>query len=57
MDSQKGRSASTDRRFRSRDGSSQCYHYKGYGHLANMCPSEGFYKVGPNGMPVRATGL
>ena len=52
-DSRRGRSASSDRRSGSRDGSPQCYRCKGYGHFAKDCPSEGFCRIGPNGLLVR----
>ncbi len=52
-DSRRGWSASSDRRSRSRDGPRQCYRCKGYGHFTKECPSEGFYRIGPNGLPVR----
>ena len=51
--SHRGRSASSDRRSRSRDGPPQCYRCKGCGHFAKECPSEGFNKIRPNGLPVR----
>ena len=35
-------------------GPPRCFHCKGYGHFASVCPSEGCYKIGPNGLPVRA---
>ena len=31
----------------------QCYRCKGYGHFNKDCPSEDFYKIGPNGLPIR----
>ncbi len=31
----------------------QCYRCKGYGHFAKDCPSQDFYKIGPNGLPIR----
>ncbi len=52
-DSRRGRSASSDRHSHSRDGPPQCFHCKGYGHFGKECPSEGFYRIGPNGLPVR----
>ncbi len=42
--------------FRNRDGLPQCYRCKGYGHFAKDCPSEGFYKIGLNDLPVRVRG-
>ncbi len=30
----------------------QCYLCKGYGHFAKDCPSQDFYKIGPNGLPI-----
>ncbi len=51
--SHRGRSASSDRRSRSRDAPPQCFSCKGYGHFAKECPSEDFYRIGPNGLPVR----
>ncbi len=53
QDSRRGRSPSTESRSRSRGEPAQYYHCKGFGHFANECPSEGFYRVGPNGLPVR----
>ncbi len=52
-DSRHGRSSSTESRSRSRGEPAQCYRCKGFGHFARECPSEGFYKVGPNGLPIR----
>ena len=52
-DSRRGRSPSTESRSRSRGEPAQCYRCKGLGHFARECPSEGFYKVGPNGLPIR----
>ncbi len=43
-DSRRGRSASSDRRSRSREGPLQCFRCKGYGHFTNDCLSEGFYR-------------
>ncbi len=51
--SHRGQSPSSDRCFRNRGGPLQCYRCKGYGHFAKECPSEGFYKIGPNGLPER----
>ncbi len=48
-----GQSSSAEGRSRSRDGPMQCYRCKGYGHFAKDCPSEDFYKIGPNGLPIR----
>ncbi len=48
MESCRGRSAPTDRHPRNRDGLLQCYLCKGYGHFANVCLSEGFYKRIPD---------
>ncbi len=31
----------------------QWYRCKGYGHFAKDCPSEDFYKIGPNGLPIQ----
>ncbi len=52
-DIRRSRSASSDRRSCSRDGPPQCYSCKGYEHFDKECPSEGFYKIRPNGLPVR----
>ncbi len=51
-DSRWGRTPSTESQSRSRGVPAQFYHYKGFGHFARECPSEGFYKVGPKGLPV-----
>ncbi len=53
QDSRRGHSPSTESRSRSRGEPAQCYRCKGLGHFARECPSEGFYKVGPNGLPIR----
>ncbi len=51
---ERGRSPSTEMsRSRSRDGPSQCYKCKGFGHVMRDCPSLDFYTVGPNGLPVK----
>ncbi len=50
--SRRGWSASSDRRSHSRNGPKWCFRCKGYGHFAKECPSEGFYRIGPNGLPV-----
>ncbi len=52
-DYKRDRSTSNDRLSRSREGPAQCYRCKGYGHFARDCPSEGHYRIGPNGLPVR----
>ncbi len=50
----RGRLPSTDRsRSRNREGPPQCYKCKGYEHFMRDCPSEHFYTVGPNGLPVK----
>ncbi len=36
----------------SRGGMPQCYQCKGYGHFTRECPSQDFYKIGPNGLPI-----
>ena len=51
-DNRCGRSPSNESQSCSRGEPAQCYHCKGFGHFARECPSEGFYKVGPNGLPV-----
>ncbi len=52
-DYKRDRSTSNDRRSRIREGPSQCYRCKGYGHFARDCPSEGHYRIGPYDLPVR----
>ncbi len=52
-DSRRGRSPSTEGHSRSREEPSQCYKCKGFGHFARDCPSDGYYRVGPNGLPVQ----
>ena len=52
-DRRRGRSASSDRRSRSRDGLPQCFRCEGYGYFVKNCLSEAFYKIGPKGLPVR----
>ncbi len=52
-DSRCGCFPSTESRSRSRGEPAQCYRCKGFGHFARECQSEGFCKVGPNGLPVR----
>ncbi len=27
--------------------------HNGFGHFARYCPSDGYYQVGPNGLPIR----
>ncbi len=49
----RGHSSSAEGRSRSRDGPLQCYRCKGYGHFAKDCPSQDFYKIEPNGLPIR----
>ncbi len=49
----RGQSSSAERRSHSRDGPMQCYRCKGYGHFAKDCPSEDFYKIGLNRLPIR----
>ncbi len=50
----RGRSPSTERsRSHSRDEPPQCYKCKGFGHYMRDCPSNDFYTVGPNGLPVK----
>ena len=50
---QRGCSPSTESQSLSRGEPAQCFRCKGFGHFAKDCPSEGFYKVGPNSLPVR----
>ncbi len=52
--SQRGQSASTDQHSWSRGSHPQCCHCKGHGHFASVSPSDGFYKIGPNGLPIQA---
>ncbi len=49
----RGLSSSAEGWSRSRDGPMQCYRCKGYGHFAKDCPSEDFYKIGTNGLPIQ----
>ncbi len=37
----------------SREGPAQCYSCKCYGHFPRKCPSNGQYRIWPNGLPVR----
>ena len=51
---ERGRSPSSERsRSCNRDGPPQCYKCKGFGHYMRDCPSNDFYTVGPNGLPVK----
>ncbi len=47
------RSSSTNGHSRSRGEPTQCYRCKGFRHFAKDCPSDGFYHIGPNDLPIR----
>ena len=47
-----GRSSSAEGWSHSWDGPMRCYRCKGYGHFAKDCPSQEFYKIGSNGLPI-----
>ncbi len=53
MEGWHGRSSSAEGRSHIQDGPSQCYRCKGYGHLVRDCQSQDFYKIRPNGLPIR----
>ncbi len=50
----RGRSPSMERsQSRNREGPSQCFKCKGYGHIMRDCPSGDFYVMGLNGLSVK----
>ena len=48
-----GRSSSAEGWSRSRGEPAQCFRCKGFRHFTKDCPSDGYYRVGPSGLPIR----